>query len=374
MQTNSEKTYWLAFDSLKGIGLGYRRLCILYKHFNSFKIAWEASKADLQNIDNLPETVINKFLEIRPTISLEQAWNNLEKYNIKAITQIEKEYPIQLKNLSQAPLIVYAKGKLNLNCFEKAFAVVGTRNASSYALELTEKISANLASAGFTIISGLALGIDAAAHKGALKAKNGYTVAVLANGPEQIVPASNKAIYRSIEEKGLILSEYPPQTLPEKGYFPARNRLVAALSNAVLVSEADLKSGALITAERALELNKIVFGLTGIAGNNQGVHQWIRKGKAKLITCAEDILEELNMPLQASFELFKEDKAQPQISIDLKAEEKIIYDKLSSNVFISVDEITEELQLPISKVNSVLLTLQIKKLIKKDFSGSISRA
>ncbi len=377
-----EKTYWLAFDSLNGVGLGYKRIWSLFEHFGSLEKAWQADKLDLQAIKSLPSAVIDKFLQVRQTISLEKPLANLEKYNVQAVTQLEPEYPVQLKALVQPPLIIYTKGKLNLNWFDKALAVVGTRHASNYALEQTEIISASLASAGFTIISGLALGIDSAAHKGALKMPGGRTVAVLANGPEQIVPSSTKAIYRQIEETGFILSEYPPQTLPEKGYFPARNRLVAALSQAVLVSEAADKSGALITANRALELNKPVFGLTGIAGNNQGVHHWIRKGKAKLITCAEDILEELNIftPIQVNLSLPQWQpekttiKSKPKsILPELKPEEKIIYEQLLQDEFIGIDEITEKSQLPIAKVNSVLLTLQIKKLIKKDFSGAVSR-
>jgi DNA processing protein len=390
---NMDLMYWLAFDRLTGIGLGHKRTQTLLNHFSSAKEAWEASKEELSLVANLPESVVDSFIATRSKVSLEEGLSNLDKTGSKAFTQQDAEYPQQLMRLSQPPLIIYVKGKWNLDYFHKAIGIVGTREASEYALNLTKEISMQLASTGFTIISGMALGVDSAAHAGAFQVPNSEAVAVLANGVDKIVPLSSRPIYELLAKGGSIISEYPPGTLPEKGYFPARNRIIAALSQAVLVAEAGVKSGSLITAEKAVELGKTVFGLAARVDNknSEGIHRWIRKGKAILVTSAEDILEELNMPEQISFvsdkapimvkakQAKKEDNKTEKIVIKkrelppLSSTEEGVYGLLPETDFLSVDVLIEKAGLPIAKVNSAIMTLQLKKLIQRDASGAIGK-
>ena len=394
----TEKYYWLAFDNLPGIGLGPKRIFALLEYFGNLKTAWEADKQDLLQVKGIGENTIDNFIKCRSEQDLELIPRKLEKYNIKALTFAESDYPEQLKQLKDIPLILYFKGNFDLSLFEKSIGIVGSRQPTDYAIQAIKNLSGELSEMGFTIISGMALGIDAAAHKGVLANQNGKTVGVLANGADKFIPYTNKTLYESVLEQGLLISEYKPETMPEKGYFPARNRIIAALSQAVLIGEAAVKSGALITAERALELKKPIFGLAGIPNkSNEGINFWIRKGLARLITSADDIIEELDLHLknninpaqQGNFlkelEIIKsaitvssnprpikekKEKINPE-SLGLNEQEKTIYNLLTFGEFKSIDKLFEETELSIAKINSVILTLQLKKLISRNPAGAI---
>jgi DNA processing protein len=394
----TEKYYWLAFDNLPGIGLGPKRIFALLEYFGNLKTAWEADKQDLLQVKGIGENTIDNFIKCRSEQDLELIPRKLEKYNIKALTFAESDYPEQLKHLKDIPLILYFKGNFDLSLFEKSIGIVGSRQPTDYAIQAIKNLSGELSEMGFTIISGMALGIDAAAHKGVLSNPNGKTVGVLANGADKFIPYINKNLYESVLEQGLLISEYKPETMPEKGYFPARNRIIAALSQAVLIGEAAVKSGALITAERALELKKPIFGLAGIPNkSNEGINFWIRKGLARLITSADDIIEELDLHLknninpvqQGNFlkelEIIKsaitvssnprpikekKEKINPE-SLGLNEQEKTIYNLLTFGEFKSIDKLFEETELSIAKINSVILTLQLKKLISRNPAGAI---
>ncbi len=400
----AEKYYWLAFDNLPGIGLGPKRILALWEYFGNLKTAWQAGKQDLLEVKGIGKNTIDNFIKCRSEQDLELIPNKLEKYNIKALTFTEADYPEQLKQLKDIPLILYFKGNFDLSLFEKSIGIVGSRQPTDYAIKAIENLSYELSEMGFTIISGMALGIDAAAHKGTLANPDGKTVGVLANGVDKFIPYTNKALYQAVLENGLLISEYKPETMPEKGYFPARNRIIAALSQGVLIGEAALKSGALITAERALELKKPIFGLAGIPSkSNEGINFWMRKGLARLITSADDIVEELNLHLNnknvpQQGNMFKEleiiksavmnsnskpveekkpvsvkEKVNPE-SLNLNENEKSVYNLLSFREFKSIDSLFEETQLPIAKINSVILTLQLKKLISRNPAGAIGLA
>lgn len=388
---NDEFAYWLAFDQLTGANIGSRRVKAMLDHFGNLKDAWQATESELKEVEALTESCIDAFLERRKEIDPAQLMDKLDALKIKAFAQFDPLYPAQLKHLKHAPLILYVKGNWDLNFFEKALAVVGTREPSKYAIEQVHQISFTMASLGYSIVSGMALGVDSAAHKGALQANNGKTIAVLANGVDMAVPSSCREIYDKIlESGGAIVSEYPPRTQPEKGYFPARNRIIAALSQAVLIGEAGAKSGALITAERAVELQKPIFGLAGIPhAQNEGILRWIRKGLARLVTSTDDILEEMNVPFQSSLELgntleqIKIAPSKPKAQVHKIKVEKVlpslnefeekIYSNLSDSDFKSVDKLMEETSLPITKINAVLMTLEMKKLITRDLTGAVGR-
>ena len=277
---------------------------------------------------------------------------------VKEISITSEEYPKRLKNIYGPPPLLYVRGEI-IPDDEIAVAVVGSRKASVYGLQTCEKLAYELASRGVTIVSGLARGIDSAAHRGALKA-GGRTIAVFGCGINRIYPAENKALASQIEKNGALVSELPGETRPERFNFPKRNRIISGLSLGTVVVEAAKKSGSLITAACALEQGREVFAVPGKinSGTSAGVHGLIKDG-AKLIDGVDDIIEELNLtlePLRAKNEDIK--------NIKLEGVESRIYSILSDDPKY-IDEITKETELLPKEVSSTLLKLQLKKLVKE---------
>lgn len=226
-------------------------------------------------------------------------------------------YPESLSTLPDAPLILYYQG--NINCLNQPkVAMVGSRNATPYALEWTHKTASSLAAAGVTVVSGLALGIDGAAHLGALE--TGSTIAVLGSGLDIIYPQRHLGLAQMIMENGLLLSEFTLGTAPQPSHFPSRNRIVSGLSLAVIVTEAAIKSGSLITAKLAAEQGREVFALPGVVTNplSAGCHQLIRDG-ASLVTNAQEVLDELNLNSGAQINLLTGLAQEPQTAPALLA-------------------------------------------------------
>ena len=382
-----ELKYWLAFDGIKGIGLGSKRIYALFKHFKSLKLAWEAELTELIRAKDFPENIAKKFVEKRKTVGLDKGLELLIKHSVKAIPRCSPEYPEKLLKLKNPPLIIYVKGNWDASWFDKSIGIVGRRESSSYAENLTARISAELSNEGFAIISGVARGIDRVAHKACFALPESKLIAVVANGVDQAVPYEHRSMYEFLAQKGIILSEYPPETVPEKGFFPARNRIIAALSQAVLVAEAGERSGALITAENAVELGIPVFCLPGITdgGHNEqnaGCFKWIRQGRAKMVASTNDILEELGQelsvqPLQVKINLenlikteINSSKPSKQVSIEFSPEEKILFEHIEDSVKTgkeaTIDKLVEKSKFTIAKVNSLLLKLSLKKAIERD--------
>ncbi|MCM8792488.1 MAG: DNA-processing protein DprA [Candidatus Omnitrophica bacterium] len=231
------------------------------------------------------------------TNKIKEEFALIKKYNLKIITYMDDEYPFLLRQIYDPPFVLYVKGELK----EKdklAIAVVGARQASFYGIQCSQKFSYELADLGFTVVSGLARGIDTWAHKGALKA-GGRTIAVLGSGFSFIYPKENKALIDEISLNGAVISEFPCNTRPLPFNFPRRNRIISGLSLGVLVVEASKKSGALITANLALEQNRQVFCIPGRQDSYQswGTNTLIKEG-AELVLDISDILEELNLDLK----------------------------------------------------------------------------
>lgn len=405
---STDLLYSLAFDAVQSqsIGLGKKRLKTLIDFFPDVQSAWEAPDAQILAIDDIPVNVREKFVIERKKISPEKTLEDLEKKKINAISLYDSSYPSSLLKLDSPPLVLYFKGEFSLDFLERSVAIVGTREPSEYGSKKIYEMAYQLASLGFTIVSGMARGIDCWAHKGSLSFPNSRNIAVLANGVDLIVPLSSWEVYNQLEKNGCILSEYIPGTNPEKGFFPARNRIIAALSKVVLVGEAGARSGALITADRAVELKLPVFGLAGSPGpHNEGILKWIRKGAAKLITSTDDLLEELNISealsgvqqldmglLDVNFSSSEKKKVKAKVQKDpqnehktisisqvtsliseLNEEEKNIFEAIPVNQFISFDKLLEGSSSSVSKLNSVLMKLQMKKLVKRDPSGALTR-
>src|SRR3989344_7255070 len=281
---------------------------------------------------------------------------SLEK--IEIIKKSSKDYQKILKEISNAPKQVYARGNLSKDC-DLNFAIVGTRAATEYGKTLAFRIAKELAEMGFTIVSGLALGIDTQAHLGAL-AGNGKTIAVLGSGinDASIYPGENlKLVKKIIDNGGGVISEYDPKLKSEIWYFPERNRIIAGLSRGVLVIEVPEKSGALITARLALEQNREVFAIPGsvFSKNSLGTNYLIKNG-AKMVTSVDDILEELNLTELKTNQ--KEDKKEK-----MTAEEKLIFNIIEKEP-IDIDKICENLKMPANKVLSLVSMLEIQGIIK----------
>ncbi|MGC8651361.1 MAG: DNA-processing protein DprA [Minisyncoccia bacterium] len=286
----------------------------------------------------------------------EQEWERLQKLQIRFITLKDQEYPPLLKEIAYPPLGLYLKGQALNNDNPRILAVVGTRKMTSYGQLVIEKIVKELANYQFIIVSGLALGVDTLSHRVTLE-NNGTTLAVLATGLDKIFPSSNLGLSQKITQHGTLISEFPLGTPAIKYHFPWRNRIISGLSKAALVIEAPEKSGALITANFALEQNRDVFAIPGSLFNKNsfGPNNLIKKG-AKLISDINDILEEYQIKPSSPL-------SSHALHFDTEIE-KHIYELLESNESLLVDKIIEKVNDKTSEVLIGLASLELKGLIK----------
>lgn len=345
--------------------IGPARARNLRKHFHEVKKVFSASLRELCAVEGIDETLANKITSEPKRFDLERELNLIAKHNVQIMTLDNPNYPRSLKALSDPPAVIYFKGNLKQED-NIAVAIVGTRKPTLYGKTAAEKFSSRLAELKITIISGLARGIDTQAHLGAISS-GGRTIAVLGNGLDVHYPPENRKLEEKIASCGALISEFPMTTPPEKGNFPRRNRLIAGLSSGVLVIEADLKSGALITARLALEQGREVFALPGsiFSKYSRGPHYLIQEG-AKLVTEIEDIIEEIQ-PLkeQLLLPLEKRIKSVPELT----EEEKKLYTFFPGEP-VSIDFLighgqTSQVALSLGKISQLLLSLEMKGLIKQ---------
>lgn len=336
--------------------IGSARLKKIIFHFKSPEEAWGADEMEFEKAD-LEKSVIFEIIEKRKNINPEKEFDKLLRENINIITIKDKSYPYWLKEIYDAPSLLYIRGEIKPQD-RLSIAVVGSRKPTPYGRQITPCLVADLTRNGVTIISGLAYGIDALAHETALK-MGGRTIAVLGSGldSQSIYPPTNKKLAEEIIENGAILSEYPFGAPAFKQNFPARNRIVSGLSLGTLVIEAMEKSGALITAEHALSQNREVFAVPGSIYNlySAGPNNLIKKG-AKLILNYQDIFEELN--LDPIVKVNPTAKFNPETN-----EEKIIFENLS-NEPTHIDKIIILSKLDAATVNATLAVMEINGLIK----------
>lgn len=358
----SEKSYYLAFSNFAGVGpIKFEKLL---KNFGSAENAWSASEASLELI--LKPSLTSKFEVFRKEFDIEKYEENLAKNKINYICYFEKSYPSRLKSIKNPPIILYSKGKAGLNTdsstslglTHKILAIVGTRKVTSYGRNVTEMFAGDLASQGLIIVSGLAIGVDSIAHTACLD-NSGITFAVLGNGVDSCYPRENQRIYdRILESGGIIISEYSPGTLPSVGSFPARNRIVAGLSDGILVTEGAQDSGSLITANFGLEFGRKVFAVPGPVTSSLSAAplKLIEKG-AKLVVTPDDVIKELGIKTS---DLPKNKNKFEGLSPD---ERKII--ELIENESMAFDEIVRRIKLDPSEAGSTLSMMEIKGLISK---------
>lgn len=291
-----------------------------------------------------------------------------ENHKIDLFSVEMAEYPTRLAEIDDAPSLIYCRGDL-LPRDDLAVAIVGTRHATNYGLRQAERIGRSLANAGFTVVSGLARGIDAAAHRGALSA-GGRTIAVLGSGLLNMYPPEHAELSLEIAANGAVLSEFPTTQPPKAGAFPQRNRIVTGLSLGVIVVEAAERSGALISARHAMEQNRDVFAVPGPIDSrvSAGCHQLLRDG-AVLTTCIDDVLEHLG-PLACPVETVSDESEQTQRTIhhpgelSLNPQEAQVLQAVATDP-TQVDEIVTTTGLPVHRILSTLCVLEMKRLVRR---------
>ncbi len=349
--------------------IGSRRGKSLLEKFKIPKAILEASLDDIAEVENIGLGVAKKIVEGRKNVDLGRQIKLIEKNNITLIPLDSEFYPTNLKAIFDPPLVLFVKGKILPQDYF-SIAIVGTRMSSFYGRTMSEKLSRQLSEKGFTIVSGGARGIDTFSHQAALKTK-GRTFAVLGCGLDITYPPENEKLFEEIAKKGALISEFPLSIKPNKQNFPMRNRIISGLSLGVVVIEAPLKSGALITVTHAAEQGREVFSVPGKADSfvSKGTNQLLRDG-AKLVESADDIIEELEPILKIKIGEFKTNQPEsveekPVLAeVQLSDEESKLYNLLSLGP-LELDDIIVKSRLPVSAAVSMLTTLQLKKMIKQ---------
>ena len=362
---------WLKL--IRADNVGPTTFAKLIKHFGSADRALGASVSELARIDGIGFKTAEQIVRTRNKFDTATELELAEKLDVWIINLADERYPPVLKRIYDPPPVLYIKGSL-AGSDNLAIAIVGTRRCSLYGQEQSSRLAHFLSSAGFTICSGMARGIDSAAHQGALSA-GGRTIAVQGCGLANIFPPENKKLFELIAESGACISELPLRYEPLSENFPPRNRIIAGLSLGTIVVEAGLYSGALITARAALENNREVMAVPGKIDSplSKGAHQLIKQG-AKLVESVEDVMEalgyigeQLQEHVTAAAAEASENIETPLFDVSqlkLSEDEKTIYDCLGKEP-LHVDQIIEETDLAAGSINAALVSLRLKGLIKQ---------
>ncbi len=350
----TDARYWLGFSLVPQIGpVKVQRL---RQHFGDLQTAWHASAFDL-HAAGLDQRALENLLTTRKHINLEAELEKIARAGVHLLTLDDPAYPRLLKQIDYPPFLLYVKGEL-LPEDDWAIAVVGTRRATTYGRQVTRTIVTDLARSHVTIVSGLARGIDAEAHHAALDA-GGRTLAVLGCGVDIVYPPEHKKLAERIVTAGALISEYPLGTQPEAGNFPPRNRIISGLSLGTLIVEGDNATGARITIEYALEQGRETFAVPGsiFQRTSQGTNGMIQRGEAKLVTCARDILEELNLTMV-------EQHHAARVALPENETESALFKHLSAEP-IHIDDLTRVTQLPAATVASALTLMELKGMVRQ---------
>jgi DNA processing protein len=342
------------------------RFALLLGAFETARAAWEADPNDWRAA-GLDERTATALTRQRERIAPEDERDRLARLRVRALTLRHPGYPSLLREIVQPPPVLYVRGTLE-SADDWAIAIVGTRRASAYGRQVTERLASELAAQSITIVSGLARGIDTHAHSAALDA-GGRTIAVLGCGPDLVYPPENARLAARIVESGAIVTEFPPGTQPEAGNFPARNRLISGLSLAVLVTEAPADSGALITTRFATEQGRDVLAVPGniTARGSYGANRLIQDG-ARLVLETADVLAELNLhlvPQQMELREVMPENATEGRLLDVLA---------ASGEPMLVDELCRTSGLPIAEVSGTLVMLELKGLVRQLAPMTYARA
>jgi DNA processing protein len=338
-------------------GIGPRLTTALLGRFGPATAVLKAGVEDLQQVPHIGAKLARSLAETFRNRDVDAEIALMEKHRVWFVAHNQPEFPQSLINIPDAPHILYGRGELTA-ADTNAIALVGSRNCTSYGRRMAERLAADLSRAGFTIISGLARGIDGSAHRAALNA-GGRTVAVLAGGLAKIYPPEHTELAGEVETHGALLTEAPMRMEPMSAMFPARNRLISGLSRGVVVVEAAERSGALITARHAAEQGRPVFAIPGPADSpaSAGTHHLLREGVV-LVRGAEDIIEEIEGVKSPTKPL------EPESPPDLDPTQQSVWQLLRDGPR-HVDEIVQSLSLPIPQLAGILMTMEMKKLIRR---------
>jgi len=348
--------YWLGLKTVPGVG--NRLFLQLIQRFGNPEKVFSASRAELSKVEGVNDNIVSVIQGYKIPKGVQEDLALARKNGVRIITFSDPNYPTLLRHIHDPPPVLYIYGRLRPDSLN--VSVVGSRNATSYGRTVTESISGDLVKRGFTVVSGMARGIDSAAHIGALAAQ-GETIAVLGCGLDTVYPAENKSLFHRIAESGAVISEFPFLTPPEVRNFPVRNRIISGLALGTVIVEATNKSGSLITARLAAEQGREVFAIPGSVNSfkSMGTHRLIKQG-AKLVENVNDIIEELNIGqvVPAS-----EPKKAPAIS--LTRNEQIILNELSPYP-IHIDRLVRQVSLSAGEVSGLLLQLELRGLVTQN--------
>lgn len=355
---SEEQIYRVALGLTSGVGDKLTKILISY--CGSASDVFKARKGKLLKIPGVGPKTAEALLSKQTLLEAEEECKKAEKYGVDMLFFTDTAYPHRLKAIDDAPSLLYRKGKANINT-QKIVAIVGTRSATTYGKKITEEIVEGLSRfESMLIVSGLAYGIDVAAHKAALK-YNVPTLGVMASGVDVVYPAGHKSTAEHMQEEGGLLTEYPMGTKPEAPYFPARNRIIAGLADALIVVEAAAKGGALITADIANSYNKDIFAVPGNVGStySEGCNRLIQSHKAGIFTSVQDLV------LMMNWEKKSKPKAIPLLDLSaLSEEEKQVITLLQQNKEMLIDDISWKAQIPVSLLASLLLGLELQGMVK----------
>ena len=342
--------------------VGPVRVRQLLEHFGNAPAILAASRQQLLQVRNIGDEVAEAIASWEKNIDLTAELKRIEDFGCRIVTQADAEYPELLREIYDPPIVLYVKGDL-LPKDKNSVALVGSRLTTHYGIETARKLAYQLAYLSVTVVSGGARGIDSAAHQGALSGK-GRTVAVLGTGINLIWPAENKDLFERIAANGALVTQFPFNRPGDKQSFPIRNRIVAGMTLGTVVVEANLTSGALITANFATDYGRQVFAIPGRIDSprSKGCHDLIKKG-AKLCEGAEDILSEFEYLFPASNKRSTETTAGSPPAIELSANEQTVYDTLEEE--LGIDEVIRKSALPSSAVSVALLSLEMKRLVRQ---------
>lgn len=359
--TQNELFYLLALQQVEGIGTITAKK--LLQHFGSPEAIFQAKKTELAKIDGIGKSTI---ANLHKKDGFEQAESEilfLEKEDINVFSFQCNEYPDRLKNCHDAPLLLFQSGNVNWNN-SKIISIVGTRQITTYGAEFTKKLLEELEPLNPIIVSGFAYGVDIVAHQAAME-HNLQTIGVLAHGLNQIYPKTHKKYMAKMQENGGFLTEFWTYSKPDRENFVKRNRIVAGISEATIVVESAERGGSLITAEIANDYNREVFAVPGRATDkySQGCNNLIKTQRAQMITSAADLIYLLNWDIKNKTTV--ENKAiQKQLFVTLSEDEQKIYNYLQTKGKELMDIIALDCDLPIFKISSILLNMELKGVVK----------
>jgi DNA processing protein len=350
-------------------GMGPRLTEALISHFGTASAVRQASPEKLREVTHIGEKLSHQFAASLRSLDLKKELDLIAKYDVWLLSRWQREYPSALAGTQGPPPLLYVRGAF-AESDAHAVAIVGSRNCTSYGRRMAERMAAHLARAGVTVISGLARGIDGAAHTGALNA-GGRTIAVLAGGLANIYPPEHADLAQRVTKSGCLISETPMTFMPMPGMFPARNRIISGLARGVVVIEAGEKSGALITAQHAGEQGRELFAVPANADNpaSAGSLRLLRDG-ARLVRDADDVLEDLaGITALAGVHLLahKVDESEPpapEPPPNLDDEQRCIWQALGDGQK-HVDELARTLALPVAQLNATLMMLEMKKVVRR---------